>query len=109
MKTMLMQFVSAWRQRYATGDTGVVTECVENVGSSIHRRVRHMARKGRFVGELGEFTERTLRLLDLTTDLPRDQRVRETSRLACVAMVGGLVGGEWDTQARRADATITCA
>ncbi len=109
MNSILMKCVSAWRQRFAAGDPDVQTECAETVGSQIHRRVRHMARTGRFVGELGEFAERTLRLLDLTADLSRDQRVRETSRLACVAMVGGNVGCEWETLVRCADATIVSA
>lgn len=109
MKKILLKCVTGWRQRHAAGDQGAQIECEQRLGANIHRRVRHMARTGRFVGELGEFAEKALYHLRANGNCTRPDLVREVSRLACVSMVTGQTGTDWETLSRPADATVTCA
>lgn len=108
MKAILMKCVTGWRQRHADGDQAVQVECEQRFGANIHRRVRHMARTGRFVGELGEFAEKALHHLSTTANGTRLDLVREVSRLACASMVTGQSGADWETRSRPSDATVTC-
>lgn len=108
MKEIVRRCVEALRIRHAQGDSTSETECIDRFGASIHRRVRHMARTGKFVGELGEFAERALRHIDGASDGSRQDTIREASRLACLAMVGNNVSAEWDTLRRPSDATVVC-
>lgn len=109
MKELIQRCVEVLRRRHVQGDATAATECIDRFGMSIHRRVRHMARTGRFDGELGEFAERALRHLSASLEGPREDVVREASRLTCVAMIESNIGMNWETMKRPADATVVCA